>query len=740
MKNFLFLLPLLPLTLFFQDPGIATETFSEEGQHHEVIDSLGDERYYLQQYLEDLKKVNRLLETNPNIWESASPEEHPDSILNASTNKETEDNLALGVYNKENADLIVEISDLEKEVLHKTSKFMTEAELERYTESFKAILNNLFKVTKEKPELASICYDNSLFLKGFILNTARQFGRLAKNDPETAELYKLLKSYSKQLGTELVKSSPNQNKIDDLTLTSKNLEKQIAKKVASFEKDAQLKWQDIQKKLKPNEAAIEFIYYTASLEEILSEEWMESVVSIKSEGRNTNGNVYAALLIRPDLDRPKYIHLCTEIRLDSLLDFKEDSRSAGINTVYGGTRGLDDEVSISVHEQLYDALWKPLDKDLKGINRVYYSSSGLLHRVNINAIPVDEESVLADHFKLINMSSTGQLINTSPLQGANTDAFLFGGIKYEVEEPSDLQPATNQPETDAAMASRGEPTFSSSDRSLRGGSWKYLPFTLKEVNTINEVLSQTGNSSKVVDNLAATEEFFKQLGRDRPSPRILHIATHGFFFPDPEIERKERERIPEEKSFLQNKIEFTLEDLNPGLLDSIQDNAADYQAGAANEGESMDPSEEEQPVFKKSNHPMIRSGLILAGGNHAWETGKPLRPGLEDGILTAFEISQMNLSGTELVVLSACETGLGDIKGDEGVYGFQRAFKIAGVRYLIMTLWQVPDRETQQFMTTFYKKWLGDGMTIQNAFQSTQLEMRDRFIDPFKWAAFVLIE
>lgn len=74
---------------------------------------------------------------------------------------------------------------------------------------------------------------------------------------------------------------------------------------------------------------------------------------------------------------------------------------------------------------------------------------------------------------------------------------------------------------------------------------------------------------------------------------------------------------------------------------------------------------------------MIRSGLILAGGNQAWKTGKPLRPGMEDGILTAYEISQMNLSGTELVVLSACETGLGDIKGNEGVYGLQRAFKIA---------------------------------------------------------------
>ncbi|HRG34594.1 MAG TPA: CHAT domain-containing protein, partial [Saprospiraceae bacterium] len=146
-----------------------------------------------------------------------------------------------------------------------------------------------------------------------------------------------------------------------------------------------------------------------------------------------------------------------------------------------------------------------------------------------------------------------------------------------------------------------------------------------------------------------------------------------------------------------------------------------------------------EPIFKISDHPMLRSGLIMAGGNAAWQ-GKQTLEGREDGVLTAYEISQMNLSNTELVVLSACETGLGDIQGNEGVYGLQRAFKIAGAKYLIMSLWQVPDKQTSLLMTTFYKKWLEDKMSIPDAFHAAQKQLRDGGLEPYYWAGFVLVE
>ena len=137
---------------------------------------------------------------------------------------------------------------------------------------------------------------------------------------------------------------------------------------------------------------------------------------------------------------------------------------------------------------------------------------------------------------------------------------------------------------------------------------------------------------------------------------------------------------------------------------------------------------------------MMRSGLILAGANHAWKTGKPKQADAEDGILTAYEISLMNLSNTELVVLSACETGLGDITGNEGVYGLQRAFKIAGAKYLIMSLWKVSDEQTEQLMTLFYQKWLTEKQPIPEAFRSAKAVMQAKYPNPFYWAGFVLLE
>ena len=132
----------------------------------------------------------------------------------------------------------------------------------------------------------------------------------------------------------------------------------------------------------------------------------------------------------------------------------------------------------------------------------------------------------------------------------------------------------------------------------------------------------------------------------------------------------------------------------------------------------------------------MRSGLALAGANDVWAKSKIITE--DDGVLTAQEVTQIDMRKTDLVVLSACETGLGEIKGSEGVYGLQRAFKMAGVKYIITSLWQVPDKETVEFMETFYSN-LVQNHDIKLAFLNAQNELSEKY-DPYFWGAFVLIE
>jgi CHAT domain-containing protein len=221
----------------------------------------------------------------------------------------------------------------------------------------------------------------------------------------------------------------------------------------------------------------------------------------------------------------------------------------------------------------------------------------------------------------------------------------------------------------------------------KSGSWAPLPATMDEVSNIRQIFKSKGVKATVVTGSAATEDDFKKLG-DRPVD-IIHLATHGFFL----------------------------------RLDNTVTGSEVVLRG-------------EQSLSKAEN-PLLRSGIILAGANKSW-SGEAIPAGAEDGIVNAYEISQVDLSATKLVVLSACETALGDVQGTEGVFGLQRAFKMAGVKNIIVSLWQVPDKETSQLMTLFYTE-LVKGRTVRDAFHAAQQQMRKKH-PPFYWAAFVLVE
>ena len=138
------------------------------------------------------------------------------------------------------------------------------------------------------------------------------------------------------------------------------------------------------------------------------------------------------------------------------------------------------------------------------------------------------------------------------------------------------------------------------------------------------------------------------------------------------------------------------------------------------------------------NDSYLKSGLLLARAQNTLN-GKQSENN-DNGILTAEEVKSLNLKDTELVVLSACETGLGDNLVGEGVIGLQRAFMIAGAKSVIMSLWSVSDEKTQELMILFYTNWIKNKMTKEEALHQAKLAMKKLYPEPYYWAGFVLLE
>ncbi len=590
---------------------------------------------------------------------------HPDYV--SSLNNLANLYVAMGSHKKAEP-LYLECSLANQSLLTKAVRHLSELELGNYLKKFSNNQDQTlsFAQLSASEQTISTCFNNSLFYKGFLLHSAAQIRRLSLSDSVAYGNLNLLKSYERRLAAQYAQPIAKRDSAAVATLEAKvnDLEKNLARTVTGFGQALkQVKWQEVQTALKPGEAAIEFVSYRFY------------------QKKKTDSTLYAALLLLPGKGSPKFIPLFEEKQLIALLKTEGSPQPTFYNDLYAAAKK---------GSQLYDLIWKPIAVALPQGATVYCSPSGLLHRINLGAIPTPDGKTLAEKNRLTMLGSTRQLvIPPVPATKQSATAQLYGGIQYDATPTL----ASKTPAKPEDLAARRGPDITQNDSTLRGENWNYLRWTEVEISAAANVMKSKGIVSTLKKGTEATEESFKNLGEGSSSPRILHVATHGFFFPDPK-------------------------ELKPG------------------EGQAIG-----EKTFKVSDNPMIRSGLMLAGGNHAWKTGKPLRPGLEDGILTAYEISQMNLANTELVVLSACETGLGDLVGNEGVYGLQRAFKIAGARYLIMSLWQVPDFQTQVFMTAFYKHWLEGKMAVPEAFRATQAELRGKYSgEAFKWAGFVLVE
>jgi CHAT domain-containing protein len=351
----------------------------------------------------------------------------------------------------------------------------------------------------------------------------------------------------------------------------------------------------------------------------------------------TDSIVYVAMYIKNDNARPKVIAMPDGRKMETRY-FKYYRNSM--------TSKQPDEYS-------YKIFWEPIQKEIGQYATIYLSPDGVYNLINLEAIPTPDGKYVIDNSNIVIVSNTKDLYLRklkSRVQASNT-ATMFGNPKFY------LTASTNRTIAD-------------------------LPGTEKEVNELQDLLKQKGWKTSEYVELSATEEQVKDL----ESPKIFHIATHGFY-----------------------------------TAAISEDDAKQMTASEA----------------QLTENPLLKTGLLLKGAGDLLAKTK-YNYNLESGILTAYEAMNLNLDKTDLVVLSACETGLGEVSNGEGVYGLQRAFLVAGAKVLIMSMFKVDDAATQKLILGFYKKWLNTG-NLRQSFVESKKELRAEYPEPIFWGAFMMI-
>jgi CHAT domain-containing protein len=442
--------------------------------------------------------------------------------------------------------------------------------------------------------------------------------------------------------------------LDSLKKETETLERELIKECKIFgDYTANLRttWQDVQKALNPNDIAIEFLSFPL----------------IDSSDSVLNKTLYTAITLRKN-DKAPHFHV--------LFD-DEELNKIGKNNLYGTA--------------LYDLIWGTLDNYLSGIDNVYFSPTGKLYNINIEALPeIVGRNIDKNYYRI----SSTRLLAQHNYHGrhANGIAIIYGGLKYDASISELI--SNSRLYKDDKSSYRGD--LDSLD--LRHG-WKFLPGTLLEVNAINSSLIKNEMSTKVYTDTLGTEASFKSYNGQ--SSEIIHIATHGFYYTESDSIKMRRAHL----DYLGNQM-------NKHARSYVED------------------------------YSLTRSGLLMAGCNNILR-GEKLPDNIDDGVLFAKEIADINMKNVGLIVLSSCDSGLGDLT-KEGVFGLQRAFKKAGAKSILMSLWKVDDNATRILMTQFYENYLSLNMSKNESLKAAQRYLRNYedgvFKDPKYWAAFVMLD
>ncbi|HZI06073.1 MAG TPA: CHAT domain-containing tetratricopeptide repeat protein, partial [Archangium sp.] len=326
-------------------------------------------------------------------------------------------------------------------------------------------------------------------------------------------------------------------------------------------------------------------------------------------------------------------------------------------------------------QELHTLVFRPLVPLLGKARRLFVASDGQLALVPFAALH-DGHRYLVDDWDITYLTSGTDLLPRSEEISAERSVVVLADPDFSAS------PAAAPAEPRLASLER---FFSVFREDLAGKPWSSLPGTRKEAEAIHRLLPR----ARLFLGPDATKEALLKLA----APGVLHIATHGFFLED------------------------------------------DSTAPATRAVKHVDPVDGFGPE-RRPREPLLRSGLVLAGARG--EVGEAGARGREESLVTALELAGLDLWGTQLVVLSACDTGRGDIKLGQGVYGLRRALMVAGAETLVMSLWKVNDETTRELMEEYYGGLLA-GKGRATALREAMRALREKQPHPYYWAPFIVL-
>ena len=514
----------------------------------------------------------------------------------------------------------------------------------------------------QNPKLVEFCFSNWLNFNGSINNQYTDLIKLIaesgnSNINQKYTEFKRLKSALSSLYQS--KSTPlNTIQIESLEDSLVLIDQQLNQFYSVNNMNKTYSTMDIKNLLKEDEAYVEIV-------KVPTFDFLK--------GKITDSIDYYVFIIQKEIDIPlKQLFLENGNELEDILIMEYAKNTNGKNI-----ENSDLDVTS------YNAFWKPIADQIKDKNKIYVSMGGVYNSINIQTLYNPETSNYLSDEKDIQIVNSGRSFiqsKTKPetIYSHNT-AILMGFPNY-----NDSLMSTSH--ADLIAYSRDlKPDISDSTTTRGGFSLTNLPGTKTEVEAIGKSMASNKWDVNVLIANQATETILKNSN----SPRVLHIATHGYFMNN---------------------------------LASLED--ADSRLMGMNK----------EKVIENS---LLQTGLFFAGANQTLKGNSIYK--VDNGILTAYEASCLDLRETELVVLSACETGRGEVKNGEGVYGLRKAFADAGAKNIIMSLWKVDDKVTQEFMTSFYSNWLNNKSTIRVAFNKTQQDIKAKYPQPYYWGAFILV-